>query len=219
MTDATDDRTQPRYGELAPGEAAQEAAAAVPAEAPAAEAPAADAGADAPAGADALPAADYPSAESLAPGGPLTQQERVGRGLALALVIIPAGVIAWTILWNIGFIASIVSWGVAAGAVWLYRAGSKARVTRGAFWGLVAIVVVTVVLSLLAGIFTDLVSAVGIPLTQALTDPQFWGLFADNIFNNGELWQAYLPQVVLALAFAFLGCFWTMRRLARESRA
>ncbi|WP_020077100.1 hypothetical protein [Cryocola sp. 340MFSha3.1] len=210
MTDATDDRTQPRYGELAPGEAAQEPTAGVPAEAPAAT-PAADA--------DAPSAAAYPSAESLAPGGPLTQQERVGRGLALALVIIPAGVIAWTILWNIGFIASIVSWGVAAGAVWLYRAGSKARVTRGAFWGLVAIVVVTVVLSLLAGIFTDLVSAVGIPLTQALTDPDFWGLFADNIFNNGELWQAYLPQVVLALAFAFLGCFWTMRRLARESRA
>lgn len=214
MTDATDDRTQPRYGELAPGEAAQEPAqeptAAVPAEASVAM-PTTDA--------DAPSAAAYPSAESLAPGGPLTQQERVGRGLALALVIIPAGVIAWTILWNIGFIASIVSWGVAAGAVWLYRAGSKARVTRGAFWGLVAIVVVTVVLSLLAGIFTDLVSAVGIPLTQALTDPDFWGLFADNIFNNGELWQAYLPQVVLALAFAFLGCFWTMRRLARESRA
>ncbi|MET3564686.1 uncharacterized protein YneF (UPF0154 family) [Leifsonia sp. 563] len=214
MTDATDDRTQPRYGELAPGEPtqepAQEQAAAVPAEAPAATPPA---------DADAPSAAEYPSAESLAPGGPLTQQERVGRGLALALVIIPAGVIAWTILWNIGFVASIVSWGVAAGAVWLYRAGSKARVTRGAFWGLVAIVVVTVVLSLLAGIFTDLVSAVGIPLTQALTDPDFWGLFADNIFNNGELWQAYLPQVVLALAFAFLGCFWTMRRLARESRA
>ncbi|TDP99375.1 MULTISPECIES: hypothetical protein [unclassified Leifsonia] len=214
MTDATDDRTQPRYGELVPGEPAQEPtqeqAAAAPAEASAAT-PAADA--------DAPSAAAYPSAESLAPGGPLTQQERVGRGLALALVIIPAGVIAWTILWNIGFIASIVSWGVAAGAVWLYRAGSKARVTRGAFWGLVAIVVVTVVLSLLAGIFSDLVSAVGIPLTQALTDPDFWGLFADNIFNNGELWQAYLPQVVLALAFAFLGCFWTMRRLARESRA
>ncbi|MDR6613791.1 hypothetical protein [Leifsonia sp. 1010] len=215
MTDATDDRTQPRYGELAPAEpAAGEPTAAVPA-----EAPAADSETDAPADAAAASAAEYPSAESLAPGGPLTQQERVGRGLALALVIIPAGVIAWTILWNIGFIASIVSWGVAAGAVWLYRAGSKARVTRGAFWGLVAIVVVTVVLSLLAGIFTDLVSAVGIPLTQALTDADFWALFADNIFNNGELWQAYLPQVVLALAFAFLGCFWTMRRLARESRA
>ncbi|MFF9561811.1 hypothetical protein ACF1AJ_00545 [Leifsonia sp. NPDC014704] len=215
MTDATDDRTQPRYGELAPGEpSAGEPAAAVPA-----ETSAADAGTDVTEAADAPSAAEYPSAESLAPGGPLTQQERVGRGLALALVIIPAGVIAWTVLWNIGFIASIVSWGVAAGAVWLYRAGSKARVTRGAFWGLVAIVVVTVVLSLLAGIFTDLVSAVGIPLTQALTDADFWALFADNIFNNGELWQAYLPQVVLALAFAFLGCFWTMRRLARESRA
>lgn len=162
-------------------------------------------------------APDQPAA--LASPSPFTQEERVGRGIALALLIIPVGIIVWTVLWNFGFVASIVSWGVALGAVWLYRVGSKARVTRGAFGGIVAIVVVTVVLSLLAGIFTDLASAVGIPLTEALTRSEFWQLFADNVFTNGEMWQAYLPQVGLALLFAALGCFTTMRRLSREARA
>ncbi|WP_025158480.1 hypothetical protein [Leifsonia aquatica] len=163
--------------------------------------------------------AGSPDADDAVPGSPFSQNERVVRGLALALLVIPAGVIAWSILWSIGFIASIVSWGVAIGAVWLYRAGSKARVTRGAFWGVVVIVVVTVVLSLLAGIVIDLAAAIDIPLIDALTRPEFWQLFADNLFGNPDLWQAYLPQVALALLFAALGCFMTVRRLARESRA
>lgn len=150
---------------------------------------------------------------------PFTQSEHVSRGLALALLIIPAGVIVWTVLWNIGFIASIVTWGVAIGAVWLYRAGSKARVTRGAFWGIIAIVAVTVVLSLLAGIYSDLVAALKIPLGDALTDDRVWGLFADNLFTNGDMWQSYLPSILLALLFAVLGCFTTLRRASRESRA
>ncbi|MGO4534406.1 hypothetical protein [Leifsonia sp. 2MCAF36] len=160
--------------------------------------------------------------EQLAPSSPtrpFSQPERVGRGLALALVIIPAGVIAWTILWNVGFIASIVSWGVAVGAVWLYRVGSRARVTRGAFWGIVAIVAVTVVLSFLAGIFTDIVGVASIPFGEALTSPDFWQVYADNVFGNADMWQAYLPQVLFALLFAVLGCFMTFRRLSRESRA
>lgn len=148
-----------------------------------------------------------------------TQQERVGRGLALALLVIPAGIVVWTIIWNLGFVASIVSWGVVAGAVFLYRVGSKARVTRGAYWGLIAIVAVTVVLSLLAGIFTDIVKVVGIPLGDALTRADFWHVYADNIFSNGDMWGAYMPQVLMAVAFAALGCFMTFRRLSREARA
>lgn len=200
MTDATDDRVEPvRDVEGAPG-----------ALEPTTLAPygVGDGAQPAP---DALP--DYEAMP------PFSQGERVGRGLALALLIIPAGVVVWTVLWNIGFIASIVSWGVAVGAVWLYRVGSKARVTRGAFWGIIAIVVVTVVLSLLAGMFTDLASAISVPLQEAITDPNVWGVFADNLLNNGDMWQAYLPQVLIALVFAFLGCFTTLRRASRESRA
>ncbi|WP_223690335.1 hypothetical protein [Leifsonia poae] len=148
----------------------------------------------------------------------LPESERVIRGLALALLVIPVGMVLWALLWNIGFIASIVSYGVAFGAVWLYRIGSKARVTRAAFWALLGIIVVTVVLSLLAGIFTDAARFVDIPLTQALTDPEFWGLYWQNIFTNAQLWSTYLPQILLALAFGALGCYRTIRALAVESR-
>jgi hypothetical protein len=161
-----------------------------------------------------------PYGDPVAPpyAGPLSQPERVGRGLALALVVIPAGVAVWTILWNIGFVSSIVSFGVAIAAVWLYRTGSRARVTRTAFWGIVAIIVVTIILSFLAGIFTDLVRDVRIPFGQALTDARFWRLFSDNVFHNADLWKSYLPQVLFALLFAALGCFRTLRRISRESR-
>ena len=205
MTDATDDRVQP----------APEAA-----EPPAPAAPAASTAAP-----GYTSASDYTAAPAYTPldpytaPQPFTQAERVGRGIALALLIIPAGVIVWTVLWNIGFIASIVTWGVAIGAVWLYRVGSKARVTRGAFWGIIAIVAVTIVLSLLAGIFADLVAVLKIPLGDALTDGRVWSLFWDNLFTNGDMWQSYLPSVLLALLFAVLGCFTTLRRASRESRA
>lgn len=195
MTDATDDRVQP---------APEGAVPSVPASVDSASFTAPD---------------PFAAADPFAASDPFTQSERVGRGIALALLIIPAGVIVWTVLWNVGFIASIVTWGVAFGAVWLYRAGSKARVTRAAFWGIIAIVAVTIVLSLLAGIFTDLVAALKIPLGDALTDDRVWGLFADNLFTNGEMWQSYLPSVLLALLFAVLGCFTTLRRASRESRA
>ena len=191
MTDATDDRVGPARDDRV--EAAQEALAA-PVTVP-----------------EALPAHDAMP--------PFSQGERVGRGIALALLVIPVGVVVWTVIWNLGFIASIVSWGVAVGAVWLYRVGSKARITRAAFWGIIAIVVVTVVLSLLAGMFTDLASAIEVPLQDAIADPKVWGVFADNLLSNGDMWQAYLPQVLLALVFAFLGCFTTLRRVSRESRA
>ncbi len=138
----------------------------------------------------------------------------------LSLAVIPVGVIIWVALWNAGFIASIVSFGVALGAVWLYRLGSRgARVTRGAFWALIAVVVVTVALSFLAGIYSDLVAVAAVTWNQALTSPAFWATFWDNIFNNAHLWEVYAPQLGLAVLFAALGCFGTIRRLARESRA
>ncbi|MCI0156275.1 hypothetical protein KNO15_06145 [Leifsonia shinshuensis] len=215
MTDATDDRVEAARDdrvEAAPGPHVPEAPAlpgaddsAAPSPAPAAEA--------APAAAPAQTTPEYAAV------APYSQGERVGRGIALALLVVPVGVVVWTLLWQIGFIASIVSWGVAIAAVWLYRVGSKARVTRAAAGGIITIVVVTVVLSLLAGMFTDLASAIPVPLQSAITDPKVWGLFADNLLSNGDMWKAYLPQVLIALVFAFLGCFTTLRRVSRESRA
>jgi hypothetical protein len=213
MTDARNDQAVPRYGELAP-----EATSPDPDTATAGDTETADSienvnGIETANGIDvADPAAELPAAPVL------PESERVARGIALALLVIPVGIVAWTVLWNFGFIASIVSYGVSVGAVWLYRVGSKARVTRASFWAILAIIIVTMVLSLLAGFFTDVAGFLGLPLMQALTEPRVWEVYWNNIFTNPDLWSAYLPQILLALAFAALGCYRTIRMLAGESR-
>ena len=50
--------------------------------------------------------------------------EQVGRGIALALIALPLGVVVWVLLWSIGFVSSIVALGVALAALSLYRRGS-----------------------------------------------------------------------------------------------
>ncbi|MEO7016604.1 MAG: hypothetical protein ABI130_05820 [Leifsonia sp.] len=47
------------------------------------------------------------------------------RGIALSLLVMPVGVVLWVLIWNVGFIASIVSYGVAFAEVWLYRSGRR----------------------------------------------------------------------------------------------
>lgn len=149
----------------------------------------------------------------------VTETERVVRGILLSLLVVPVGVVAWVALWNAGFVASIVSFGVAFAATWLYRVGSRgARVTRGAFWALVGIIAATVVISFIAGMFTDLVGEAGQTFGEAIVSPALWSTFWNNVFTNPVLWQAYGPQFLVALLFAALGCFSTIRRLAREAR-
>lgn len=144
--------------------------------------------------------------------------EGVLRGLVLALLVIPVGATAWVLLWNFGFVASIVSFGIAWGAVRLYRIGSGGAVSRGAFWGIVGIIVVALAVSMLAAIASDLISATGLGMTAALTSDDFWSLYWHNVFGNGRMWAAYLPSILMMIVFGALGCFNTIRRLARESR-
>jgi len=158
------------------------------------------------------------SPNSRIPIGP-PRTENVVRGLLLALVVIPVGAAAWVLLWNFGFIASIVSFGIAWAAVRLYRVGSGAPITRGAFWGIIGIIIVALVVSFLAAIASDLITATGLSWSTALTSDRFWSVYWDNIFANPKLWSAYLPNILMMILFGALGCFGTIRRLSRESRA
>lgn len=144
--------------------------------------------------------------------------ENVVRGLLFALIVIPVGAAAWVLLWQFGFIASIVSFGIAWGAVRLYRIGSRGAITRGAFWGIVGIIVVALVVSMLAAIASDVIAASGLSVSAALASNQFWAVYWNNIFTNGRMWAAYLPSILMMLVFGALGCFSTVRRMARESR-
>jgi len=145
------------------------------------------------------------------------QVENVPRGLLLSLVTIPAGIAAWLILWNFGFIASIVAWGIAFLASWLYRVGAG-RVTRAGVVVIAGVTVVTLVLALFAGFAWDvgaeLQSQYGIAWSRAIGMPAFWRESLAWMFDSSNA-----MTLVLAALFAFLGCFWTLRRLVRGSRA
>lgn len=148
---------------------------------------------------------------------PAPTADNIVRGLLLALVVIPVGVIVWVLLWQAGFIASIVSFGVAYGATYLYRLGSGGtRIVTSAVWGIVAIVVVTLVLSLLGGIAYELVHEAGAGWA-VLTEPGFWDVFG-RVIVDPHVWSQLGTTVALAVVFTALGCFRTILRLVRESK-
>ena len=167
----------------------------------------------------AEPTAGGPAGQTLPTAPVPTQSEQVIRGILLALVVIPVGVVVWVLLWRIGFIASIVSFGVAWGALKLYRIGSGTKVSRGAFWALIGIIVVTIALSFLAAIASDLITVTGLTFGQAMTSDRFWSAYWNNVFDNPKLWATYAPQLLFAVAFAALGCYRTVIRMAREARS
>jgi hypothetical protein len=146
--------------------------------------------------------------------------ENTGRGTIMALVIVPVGVMAWLLLWNFGFIASIVAFGIAAGAHTLYRWGSGGRVGWGGAVRILLITVATLALAFLTGLLSDFLP-VWMELTSAsvpesLVDPQFWEIFASSAADprNGVL-----ISLLAGIGLGALGCFWVLRSVFVEARA
>jgi hypothetical protein len=145
------------------------------------------------------------SPESTTPSVPT---ENVPRGTIFALAIIPAGIIVWVILWRIGFIASIVSFGVALGAMWLYRFGSGGRVSRTGAIRVTVIVILTILLAFIAGIVSD--------------NPRGYGIAFQNGAFAGAIVRAIgynFVSFLLALLFGALGCFGVLRQAFRQTAA
>lgn len=143
----------------------------------------------------------------------------MARGLALSLLVIPLGAVAWVILWKMGFIASIVSFGIAAGAVALYRAGSGHPVNRTAFWALMAVIVAAVTVSFFSGLAADIATFLQLDPGTAATSEEFWDTYWLNVTNNSRMWETHSTDIAMTLLFTALGCFSVIRRLARETRA
>ncbi|WP_306958880.1 DUF2510 domain-containing protein [Arthrobacter bambusae] len=143
----------------------------------------------------------------------------LARGIALSLIVIPAGAVTWVILWKMGFIASIVSFGIAAGAVALYRAGSRHRVNRPAFWALMAVIVAAVIVSFFSGLGADIAAFLHMDPGTAATSREFWDTYWLNITDNSRLWETHATDIAMTVLFTALGCFRIIRRLARESQA
>lgn len=137
--------------------------------------------------------------------------ERVGRGALLALLVLPAGVAAWLVVWSLGYIASIVAALVAVGAFWLYTRGAGAISRRGALVVL-GITVLTLVVAFFGGIVLDaaqgLGEASGLGTWGAFTHEQFWPTFWDVV---PPVLPDYGTDFAWALGFGALGSWATLR--------
>jgi hypothetical protein len=146
--------------------------------------------------------------------------ENVPRGTLMALLIIPAGIIAWVILWQFGLIASIVALGIAFGALWLYRLGSGGRISRAGAVRITVITVVALLLAFVGGLVAEVLPMYAnqrnIDFVTALTSSEFWSFFGNAVENNfGDI----MVQFVIALVFGALGCFSVLRTAFVQTRA
>ena len=158
-------------------------------------------------------------ASAAAPPARRVGQEDGIRGAVFSLAIIPLGVIAWLVLWDLGWIASVVAFMAAAGAARLYVLGTGGTISRGGVWVVVGVTTVTVLASFLGSMLIDAAKFLGgaSPLTM-LADAQTWDLLAYNLATNRELVDGYAGDFLLALLFSALGCFFTLRKLFAQAR-
>lgn len=143
--------------------------------------------------------------------------ENVQRGVIFALIALPAGVVAWDILWSFGFVASIVAFGVAYLAVRLYRVGSGGRVSRTGAIGIAVITIGTLIIAFISGFAVQVVGLYsqqfGTSILETLVTPRFWSI----VFSAMASPQA-LPSLLLAALFGALGCFGTLRSAFLQTR-
>jgi len=144
----------------------------------------------------------------------------VARGTLFALLAVPAGVIVWVVLWNFGFIASIVAFAVSYLAMFLYRFGSGGFVGTAGAIRITVITVGTLLLAFFGGVVSDVLGVwtaeTGEGVLAGLVSPDFWTAFQQIIALDGVA-ASYLPDFGLALLFGALGCFGLLRRAFRST--
>lgn len=144
--------------------------------------------------------------------------ENVQRGVVFALIALPAGVVAWDILWSFGFVASIVAFGVAYLAVRLYRFGSGGRVSRTGAIAVAVVTIGTLIIAFISGFAVEVIGLYsqqfGTSIPETLVAPRFWSI----VFSAMASPQA-LPSLLLAALFGALGCFGTLRSAFLQTRA
>jgi hypothetical protein len=155
------------------------------------------------------PDAPVPAPEP-APAAVLPPENRV-RGTLLALLIIPAGILVWVVVWAIGFIAGIVGIGVALGALALYRWGSRGRISVPGAVAVSVITLVTLVLAFFAGIVSDDLRYFGRALANGTL---FESIGAAMSRYGGDL----TINVLLLVVFAAIGVFTIFRTAMVQQR-
>jgi len=139
----------------------------------------------------------------------LPQREMIARGLVFSLLAVVGGIALTVVIWRLGFIASITSFALAAGAVFLYDKGAGATPRKG-LAPLVLLILVGVVASFFAVIASDAWDAYDefvVPGTITR-----WDFISDNVFR-GEVIGSYGKDMAMFGVFAVLGIFSIMRQL------
>lgn len=171
---------------------------------------------------ESTPSEDAAAAETpVAPVTPLPPENFV-RGLLLALLAIPAGIAAYLVVWNLGFIASIVGLGIAFAALWLYRLGSGGRVSMRGGVVITVITLGTLALAFFLGEVWDYVAFVmgetGMTAQEVLAVPGFWDFFAQDMAIP-EVASAVTGDAIMATIFGLLGCAGVLVNVFRSAKA
>jgi hypothetical protein len=146
---------------------------------------------------------------------PISKSQR-RKGILVASLAIPVGIIAWDILWNFGFIASVISYGIAWAAIKLYTKSTSARPDKEVAKILLGIIVLGVVLSFLSGMAMDAQLSYSdqmhISAIQAFTRGDFWIFYLTNL-GYGDIWSQYVGDIIVSLVFAALGSYGIVKDL------
>jgi hypothetical protein len=144
---------------------------------------------------------------------PQAQPENVLGGAILSLLAIPVGVIALTLLWSIGFVASIVGFLVAFAAFWLYRRGSGGAISRSGAWIITGVVVFTIAFGLWVAMVVGFAGGLGHLGNLGLAG--FWPQFNDHF---GDLLSENVLSILLVFVFGALGAFRILGRAFATAR-
>jgi hypothetical protein len=149
---------------------------------------------------------------------PIHPTENVVRGALLALLVLPVGVAVWVAVQSFGIVIGIVAFGISFGAYWLYQRGAGGVISRAGAWVVTAIVVVTLVLSIIGGMMADFAlgisKQVGVGAWDVFFNSAFLGQFGEHF---GELFAANLTFYLIAIAIAAYGAYGSLRRVFRST--
>ncbi len=152
------------------------------------------------------------------PASPLTSpmgvapDERVARGLAVAvLAVLAAGALA-VVVWNLGFVASITSALLAIGASVGYTRAAGAAPRRG-LAPLVVLIALGVVGTALAFVGWDASQYYSAHAAEAASAGVTRSSFVWQNVTDGQVLSSYAGDLAFYFVFAVLGTFGVLRRL------
>jgi hypothetical protein len=148
------------------------------------------------------------------PVAPQHSPEDVIRGAMFALLVVPVGIIVWAAISSAGFIVSIVAYGIAGGALWLYKRGSGGIITRTGAWVVTIIVVATLLIAFWVGLGAGAVFRAGRP--GDLFNPAIWNYLGANFTT---IVQQNSINLLLAIAIAAFGSYRVLGRAFATARA